>query len=134
MASDPNVIVAAISGILQAAQTWYAHKDSRRAAQEFDKIIGTGRTNPDLVEATKQLELSVPEDIVHSLERRVEQHWVRYAEVLEAAAGTYTEAEIDNATEAAKTGICRELQRIRSIAGTLPPGKFSQWWELYKCE
>jgi hypothetical protein len=131
---DPSLIVSAISAILQAAQTWYVHKDARQAAEELDKIIGTGAEDPELVEAMEQLYSFVPMEVIDALLDRVEQHWVRYADVLEAPPGSFTEAEIDTATQVAKAGICRELQRLRSITGALPPGKLSQWWELYKCQ
>ncbi|MEK8088092.1 hypothetical protein WNB94_16940 [Aquabacterium sp. A3] len=130
---DPSLIVTAISAILQATQTWYAHKDARQAAEELDKIIGSGADDPELVEAMAQLHSFVPAEVIDALLARIEQQWVRYAEVLEAPPGAFTEAEIDAATQAAKAGVCRELQRLRSITGALPPGKLSQWWELYKC-
>ena len=134
MGSDPSVIVAAISGILQAAQTWYAYKDSQQAYAAFEKIIGTGQTDPDLIETTKQLKSIVPENIIHALELRVEKCWVRYAEVLEAPVGTFTIEEIDIATSIAKAGICSELKRMHSLNGRLPSGKLSYWWTLYNCE
>jgi hypothetical protein len=131
--TDPNLIVSAITAVLQAVQTWYAHKDARRAADEMDKLIGTGRTDPEFIRTTEELQSLVPPEVFAAIERRIEACWVRYAEILEAPVGKYSEAEITAATEVAKTGICTELSRVKSLAGQLPPGKLSSWWKLYGC-
>lgn len=133
MGNDPSLTVAAIAAVLQAVQTWYAHKDARRAAEAMDKIIGTGKIDPELIQATQDLESTVPVDVLHAIELRIENCWVRYAEILEAPAGKFTDAEIENATEIAKLGICKELARLRTLTGAIPNGKLSTWWQLYKC-
>lgn len=133
MGNDPSLTVAAIAAVLQAVQTWYAHKDARRAAEVMDKIIGTGKIDPELIQATQYLEATVPIDVLYAVERRIENCWVRYAEILEAPAGKFAEAEIDNATEITKLEICKELSRLRTLGGAIPNGKFSTWWQLYNC-
>ena len=133
MGADPSLIVSGISAVLQAAQTWMTYRDARRASNAFESVIGTGESNPVLAQTTRQLINLAPEKEVQSLGLRVEKCWVRYSEILDSEEGSYMPQEIDSATEAVKRCICRELKRLKSINGSLPPGKLSEWWSEYKC-
>lgn len=130
---DPGLIVSGISAVLQAAQTWIAYKDSKRAAEEFRLEIGRGAQSPALANAASQLSLAPP-NVVAALGTRVEECWNKYYEMLTAPSGTYMPTDLDDATEAVKRCVCRELKRLKAVNGHLPPGKFTEWWRQYGCQ
>jgi hypothetical protein len=131
--ADPNLIVTGISAVLQAAQTWMAYRDSRRAREVFQVRMQQGVNTPVLRAAVNQLITLAPPTVVSSLGRRVEKCWTRYDEVLNAPDGTYLPQEIDDATEAVRRCVCIELKRLHRVNGSLPPGQFQQWWNKYGC-
>ena len=133
MGMDPSLIVSGISAVLQAAQTWIAYRDSRRAASVFTDAMASGTSNPDLANAALQLVSLAPPQVVNALGNRVQVCWDRYVDILGAPPGSFMPPEIDDATEAVKACVCRELKRLRSVNGSLPPGQFSDWWNEYKC-
>lgn len=130
---DPGLIVSGISAVLQAAQTWIAYRDSRRAAEEFRLEIERGAQSPALANAASQLSLAPP-NVLAALGDRVEECWNKYYEMLIAPSGTYLPTDLDDATEAVKRCVCRELKRLKAVNGRLPPGKFSEWWRQYGCQ
>lgn len=129
---DPGLIVSGIAAVLQAAQTWMSYRDSGRAASVFRDVFQSGTANPELAQAAVQLSL-VPIGVLNAFGTRVEACWTKYEEMLVSPAGTYMPSELDDATEAVKRCVCRELKRLKSINGTLPSGKFSQWFTQYGC-
>ena len=130
---DPSLIVTGISAVLQATQTWIAHRDSRRAAEVFRLEMRRGTSAPGLSLAAKQLVTLAPANVVAALGDRVEKCWTRYEEVLSAPDGSFMPQEIDDATKAVRACVCRELRRLLAVNGTFPPGKFADWWRQYEC-
>lgn len=127
---DPALIVAGIAGLLQAVQTWITVRDRQKAADVLRKQMHAGANTEALDHAARQLRNIAPIEILDRLKGRAERCWLRYLEVLD---GNFLPSEIDEATEAVKLCICRELARIRSINGDLPPGKLAEWWGQYGC-
>jgi len=130
---DPTLIVSGIAAVLQAAQTWIASRDSRRAAAAFSNAISSANLTPALINAANQLTSLAPPSVLNALGTRVESCWTNYVDILNAPGGSYLPQEIDDATEAVKACVCRELQRLRSVNGSLPPGQLSDWWGQYQC-
>lgn len=133
MGMDPSLIVSGISAVLQAVQTWMAYRDSQRAADTFSDVMARGTSDPRLAHAATQLVTLAPSEVVSALGARVQFCWDRYLDILGAPPGSFLPPEIDDATEAVKACVCRELKRLKSVNGSLPPGQFTQWWNQYKC-
>lgn len=133
MGMDPSLIVSGISAVLQAAQTWIAYRDSRHAARVFSDVMASGTSNPILAHAATQLFSLAPPQVINALGNRVQVCWDRYIDILGAPPGSFLPPEIDDATEAVKACVCRELKRLKSINGSLPSGQFTKWWNEYKC-
>ena len=115
MGVDPSLIVTGISAVLQATQTWIAYRDSRRAAEVFQLEMRKGTRTPGLANAASQLVTLAPPNIVSALGNRVEKCWSRYADMLNAPDGSFMPQDIDDATQAVKACVCRELKRLLAI-------------------
>lgn len=126
----PALIVSEISAVLQTAQTWIAYRDSNRAGEVFRSAMRSGASDPFLSQAANQLSM-VPARVLNAMGMRVEVCWTHYEEMLIAPPGSFMSHELDDATEAVKRCVCRELKRLKSLNGLLPPGKFTQWWVHY---
>lgn len=133
VAMDPTLVVSGISAVLQAVQTWIASRDSGRAAAAFSNTISTATLSPALVNAANQLASLAPPQVVTALGNRVQACWTKYVDILNAPGGSYLPQDIDDATEAVKACVCRELKRLRSVNGSLPPGQLADWWNQYQC-
>ena len=45
----------------------------------------------------------------------------------------YLPGEIDDATEALKKCVCRELHRLQEVNGNIPHGILRNYWNQYRC-
>ncbi len=130
---DPILIVSAISGILQAVQTWIAVRDQKQATAAFDRGIKSGPSDVNVLAAAAQLSSLAPPSIIDAYGQRLQKCWTTYETMIRAPDGSYMPPEIDDATVAVKRCICRELARLKSINGSFPPGKLADWWNEYGC-
>lgn len=123
-----ELIVSGISATLEAVQTWLQLRDRKKAAAAFSRASTQSKAFEHNVE---QLVSLVPPDVLELMDKRVRRCWVRYSEVL-VDEDSFLPPEVDDATDAVKRCVCRELQRIRSLNGeVLPPGILSDWWAAY---
>ena len=125
---DPVTFIAGISGVLQAVQVWYASKSHAQARNAFDRAFSSAQKSLEVEEEARAVSQVVPQEIFDDLSERAQRCWTRYREVLN---GEYLPAEVDEATEALKKCICRELGRLISLGEPLPRGKLAQWWITY---
>lgn len=127
---DSTLLITGVSASLQAIQTWLQFRDSRRAAAEFvlrrEEAPGESRIQAEAV----ALDAIVPADVMATMTERARRCWERYHSVLK---GGFLPEEIDEATEALKKCICRELSRIKALEGRIPEGVLQTWWRQY-CE
>ena len=131
---EATILVSGISAVLQAIQTWIAYKDSNRAAEAFEIELKKAPQDQALINEAKYINTLAPPDVISTLTGRANKCWTKYHHIIKAPDGTYMDSEIDDATEAVKRCICRELKRIKSLNGTLPPGgKLNEWWNQYGC-
>ena len=70
-----------------------------------------------------------PPEIVGVLEGRAEKCWTSYRAVL---TGEFLPEEIDNATSAVQACVCRELNRIVKINGSVPD-RWRPQYDKYEC-
>lgn len=124
-----EIIIAGISATIQAIDFWLTHRDKFGASRTFESAYPRINTDPSLKAEARALESLVPPEVLDTMQRRVERCWSRYNEVLKD--GGFLPQEVDEATEAVKRCICRELERIRSLNGSIPSGTLSRWWEQY---
>jgi hypothetical protein len=99
----------------------------------FSDTMASGTADPTLAQAANQLAAIAPMPVLIALSNRVEACRSKFLDILDAPGGTYLPQDIDDATEAVKLCACRELRRLRSVNGTLPSGKLTQWWQEYRC-
>jgi type I restriction enzyme, R subunit len=126
-----ELAIAAVTAALQAVETWNNFRDRRRARAAHEDAYQRALSDPQTREEALQVTSAVPEDVVQMLKDRVDECWDRYREVLDNE--EYLPQEIDDATKAIKRCVCRELRRLQSLAGELPPGKLSESWERFSC-
>lgn len=125
---DATTFIAGISATLQAVQTWLQFRDSHRAAAQFEERFSAASTDLSVLHEAERLTSIVPPLVLNTMIERVRRCWERYHEVL---LGGFLPAEIDEATEALKQCICRELKRIRELEGHIPDGELRRWWSQY---
>jgi len=131
MASLPlagEIIISGISAAMQAIQLWLQFRDRHRAAEPLDHIEERA---PEFQAESSQLQQLVPTDILLTLQERAEACWSKYKNVLQDT--QYLPEEIDDATEAVKACMCRELNRLMSVNGTIPPGTLRNCYDQYRC-
>lgn len=125
---DPTLIISGISAVLKAIDTWVKYKDSQRAATDFATRIKQAQGDPNVQHQARTLANIVPPPVLDALGSRVRKCWEHYQDVLN---GGYLPGEIDDATRSVKACICRELQRIYDLNGSIPPGELDVWWTQY---
>ena len=125
---EPSLLIAGVSALLKAIDTWVSYRDSKRAAEAFQKEKNKPESPIEIREQGAILAEIVPKDILDKMIDRATQCWTKYGNVLD---GDYLPDEIDEATTSVKACICRELRRIRSLGQPLPEGKLTEWWNLY---
>ena len=126
--ADAVTFIAGVSGVLQAVQAWYASRSHAEARSAFDRAFSLARSSPEVAEEASAISRVVPQKVFDDLAERAQRCWTKYEEVLN---GDYLPAEVDEATEAVKQCICRELRRLISLGEPLPRGKLAQWWVAY---
>jgi hypothetical protein len=129
---DPLLFIASIAATMQAVQTWYQFRDSRRAAKAFRDRLASAQIDPAIQQQAAYISSIVPTAILNTLAARAEKCWTYLQEVLDAEPGRYGQAQIDQEVEAVKACLCRELKRISSLnQGDMPPGQLAGWWQAY---
>jgi len=126
-----EVLISTISAAMQAIELWLTLRDRKKASAAIEQAASI-RQLPQVIEEARNLAMLIPSDILDTLSNRVDQCFKKYKVVL--TDGQYLPAEIDEATEAVKACICRELRRIKSINGGIPIGVLNEYWNQYKCE
>ena len=126
----PDLIVATISAGMQAIDLWINFKD-RFKAREAMKQISVIQNTPENQAEAKNLSL-IPLNLLDKFSDRVKRCFDNYEEVLND--DEYLPREIDEATEALKRCVCRELRRLNSVNGGIPLGILQRYWNQYKCE
>ncbi|CAN5800179.1 hypothetical protein BH11BAC3_BH11BAC3_12220 [soil metagenome] len=96
------------------------------------QIVQT-ETDKTLRKEAAILKMLVPPFIMNAIEERIENCWTIYNETLSSKNG-YMQGEIVIADNGLLRCICRELNRLVKINGTIPNGKLSEYWDTYKCE
>ena len=120
---------AGVSATASAFTSWHSYRNGKKAAEAFDESYNYHRTSEEGQLAAEQILKMVPPEVLKDLESRAARCWVGYRKTLD---GGFLPDEIDEATEAVKQCVCRELRRIKSLTGTIPDRWKDQWY-LYKC-
>jgi type I restriction enzyme R subunit len=131
---DPNqasLIVAIMSATMQAIDFWRTTKDRSKARKAINEVKSLRKSPSTKIESDRLL-LLVPNELLNSFSSRVERCFNKYKEVLDDE--KYLPGEIDEATEAVKACVCRELRRLYSVTGGIPEGILSDYWNNYGCE
>ena len=125
-----ELLVATMSAGMQAIDLWLNFKDRLRAKTALASADAI-QSQPQNLQAAQQL-LLIPQDLLDTFSSRVQRCFDNYKKVLDDEA--YLPGEIDDATNALKRCVCRELSRLNSVNGSIPFGPMRNWWEQYQCE
>jgi hypothetical protein len=126
-----KLLFSGISAASAAIGVWQRERDRKAAAKAFDEALEEQRVSNESTLAGQELAALLPPDILRQLEGRAEACWNKYRKVL-GDDKEFLPDEIDNATEAVKACICRELKRIRSLNGNIPD-RWKKHWKQYAC-
>jgi hypothetical protein len=129
----PELFVASLSAGLQAIQTWIAVRDRKVAEESYKSTVNSLITGRDTTEEAKALESCVPPNILNVMMRRADICFTRFQEVINPGTN-FLPAEVDEATQALKACVCRELKRIIVINGSIPSQKLQILWQRYECK
>lgn len=124
---DPSILISGVSALLKAIDVWVRYRDSSRAAEAFEEEQREALLARTTVQEGAALASVVPQEILDSMTERAAKCWTRYHAM---SKGNYLPEELDDATEAVKACICRELKRLDSLGEPLT-GVLGNWWSLY---
>lgn len=125
-----QTLIAGVSAVMQAIQTWLAYRSLRQSSQKFDVAEIAARRSEEVAREADIIQNLVPPDILESLTKRAKKCWTKYKKILDSE-GEYLPDDVDEATKAVKSCICRELKRIKELNVFLPDGILRKWWNEY---
>lgn len=126
-AANSTVFVSEIAAALAAAEIWTTMRDRKRVMEGHDIAVQEARRDPELDAQAQRVALLMPPNVLGTMAQRAARLWQSYRDVLDdpnAAPG-----EVEDATRRLRGSIFRELDRIRDLNGSIPPGKLLDWWE-----
>src|SRR5579871_3234739 len=127
-----ELIVAGIAATMQAVQTWYQVRDSRKASAELQERESRTR-EPEIEQAAKTLTSVVPQSVLDSIQARLNKCWSGYQKVLDNP-DEYTPDETSDATKAVIKCVCREITRVRDLTrGDIPAGPMTDFANKHDC-
>lgn len=129
---DPTVIIAAITATMDAIELWRKFRN-KEGAQKAISQVESLRETEHIQEEARKLKVLIRPDILDTMENRVQTCMDRYKKILESDED-YLPEEIDKATDALLSCVCRELKRIQKVNGSLPDGILQDYWKQYRCE
>ncbi len=129
---DPSVIIAAITATMDAIELWRKFRN-KEGAQKAISQVESLRETEHIQEEARKLKVLIRPDILETMENRVQTCMDRYKKILESDED-YLPEEIDKATDALLSCVCRELKRIQKVNGSLPDGILQDYWKQYRCE
>lgn len=127
---DAELLIAVAAGVTAGTEVWLSSSDRVRAAyaalQAFDDALQSDET----FSARDAIENLVPEHILALMIRRVDRCWDRYRHVL-TDDSRFIPEELDEATAAVQSCVCRELYRILRLNRALPSTTLQRYWNAY---
>lgn len=127
----PELITATISAGMQAIDLWLNLRDRYKAQTAMRRISDIQYTDENRMESQNLVHL-LPSDLLVTFSERVNRCFINYKDVLDDE--QYLPKEIDDATEAVKKCVCRELRRLKKLNGSIPNGLLMRYWNQYKCD
>ncbi|SRR6266478_3742037 len=128
---DPILFVSTLMASMQAIQTWFQLRDSRRAAAVYKDTFERAQRDPVVQRQAANILVIMPQQTFDILVERTK----RCFKFLDQALGhptEYGDKQIDDEMNALKACVCRELQRIRMLnRDVLPEGELMNWWNAY---
>src|SRR5690349_14317425 len=123
---DPAVILKTVAAAFEAITAWLNYRDKRRTREAAGRAYVDAPSTPTYQDEVGRLVNVVPPDVLATMANRVDNCWKRYHVVI-ADDTEYLPGEIDNATEAVKKCICRELARVQALNGFVPAGNLVRY-------
>lgn len=125
------ILISAVSAVADVIQLWYKFKDRRKVMENYEEKI-TQPIKAEFIKEAQVLQNLIPQDLLDVMNQRIQNCLTRYKKVMLSDID-YLPIEMDNATEAVRKCVCRELNRILKVNGFIPKGELSRFWDTYKC-
>ena len=126
-----ELIIATISIGMKAVELWHKSKDRDVVSNKLKEAKKLQYTPEIQNEAREFEQLLIPKNILDGFKNRIKRCWDSYAEIVNSP--DYLPQEVEEASKAVISCVCRELLIIHGINRSIPPAKLSEWWENYRC-
>lgn len=128
---EPVTVIAAISALMAALGVWQKERDYRKTKQEYVRVFRESLESPEVRAEAKTLAALLPQRTIDLLGARVERCWNDFDGKIDPDRGNMgnpaqAEPELEQC-------ICNELRSMKRLNGTIPQGKFREWWNHYGC-
>jgi len=127
---DAELLIAVAAGVTVGSEVWLSSSDRVRAAYAALDAFDEALRSDDTFSARDAIESLLPEDILAMMIRRVDRCWDRYRRVL-TDDQRFIPEELDEATAAVQSCLCRELYRILRLNRSLPSVTLQKYWNAY---
>jgi hypothetical protein len=114
-----ELLFSGVSALASCIQVWQGERNAEAAEQTFDADLKSFLRSKEAINASRDLEAVVPDEVIHELTAAAARCWDRYLEILRNR-DKYLPQEIDDATEAVKACVGRELNRLTKLGQKLP--------------
>lgn len=79
-----QTLIAGVSAVMQAIQTWLAYRSLRQSSQKFDAAEIAARRSEAVAREADIIQNLVPPDILESLTKRAKKCWTKYKKILDS--------------------------------------------------
>lgn len=128
---EPVTVIAAISALMAALGVWQKERDYLMTRREFGRVYQEALQSPEIRAEAKTLAALLPQGTIDILGDRVERCWNEFDSKIDPNRGNMGDPA--QAEPELEQCICNELRSMKRLNGTIPPGKFREWWNHYGC-
>jgi len=128
---EPEIIIAAISATMAAIGVWQKERDYKHTKQEYNRVYQESLSSESVLIEARYISERLPKRTLDLLGARVERCWDDFDEKIDPDRGNISNPK--DAEPELEDCICEELRSIKRLEGTIPDGKFKNWWNNYGC-
>lgn len=126
-------VVATIKNSIEAIKIWFEIKDRFKTRQKLsEQALELSREENKVKAESNDVAQLISEDILRAFQKRINACKVKLETVLDSP-DRYFEDDVDNATRAYISCICRELNRVYELNKKIPDGQMKNFWDNYSC-
>lgn len=121
-------LVGIVTAASQAIESWFALGDTRSVLESATGARRVAAEAPEVGREAIGLSEVVPASRLRIVSDRVARHWQAYERAL---SDELTKEQAQALHVALLTCMSRELESLRDLEPTLPPGAMKRWWLEY---